>query len=510
MAKITVASKPDLDKEPGGFLKMVEVVGNKLPHPFILFVYLALIMVVVSAIMAAMQLTVLDPSEGKEVALQSLLSQEGISWILTNMLKNFTSFTPLGLVLAMALGVGLAERVGLIQVVLRKMILKVSPKIVTFAVVFTGILGNLASDAAFVIIPPLGAMVFLALGRHPLAGLAAGFAGVGSGFTANFFVAGTDALLAGISTDVARTIDPNIYVSPLDNWYFMIVSVVILSVVGAWITEKIVEPRLGEYDGDKKAHLEELSALENKALRYTGIAALLFVVAMAAMVVPENGFLRDPETSDFLTSPFMKGIIPIILFFFILVSIVYGIVTKQIKEQKDVPKFMTDAIKDMAGFIVMVFAASQFIAFFNWSNIGIYLAVNGAGFLTSINLTGLPVVIGFTLLTALLGLFIFSGSALWALLAPVFIPMFMLLDYHPAFVQLAYRIAESATNTISPLNPYLPMIMLYVAEYKKNSGMGTIISMMMPYAVFFLGIWIVQMVIWYLLGLPLGPGVYAR
>ncbi len=509
MAKEAVL-QPKLADEQKGFLKWVEIVGNKLPHPFMLFVYLALAMMVISAVLAAMGVTVVHPGKGETVAVQSLLSTEGIHWILTNMLKNFTGFAPLGLVLSMALGIGLAERVGLIQVVLRKMILKVPAKIVTFAVVFAGILGNLASDAAFVIIPPLGAMVFLALGRHPLAGLAAGFAGVGSGFTANFFIAGTDALLAGISTEVAKTIDPNVVVTPLDNWYFMVFSTIFLSLLGTWITEKIVEPRLGKYNGDKTARLENLSDVENKALRATGIAALIFFAILAVLVIPEGALLRDPKTGEIMTSPFMKGIIPIILFFFITVSTVFGLKTGQIKSQKDVPGHMTAAMKDMSGFIVMVFAAAQFIAFFDWSNVGVFMAVNGAEILKSANMTGLPVVVGFTLLTAVLSLFIFSGSALWALMAPVFIPMFMLLDYHPAFIQLAYRIAESATNTISPLNPYMPMVLLYMHEYKKDAGLGTLISMMMPYAILFLAVWTVFMVVWYLLGLPIGPGVYVN
>ncbi|UFJ39601.1 AbgT family transporter [Brevibacillus humidisoli] len=507
MANHMTELNPSKQNGQKGFLKWVEVVGNKLPHPFMLFLYLALGMMVLSAILASFGVTVVHPGKGETIAVKSLLSTEGFHWILTSMLTNFTGFKPLGLVLAMALGIGLAERVGLIQAILRKMILKVPARIVTFTVVFSGILGNLASDAAFVIIPPLGAMVFLALGRHPLAGLAAGFAGVGSGFTANIFVAGTDALLSGISTEVAKTIDPNVAISPLANWYFMVFSTLFLSLLGTWITEKIVEPRLGQYSGNKTARLENLTETENKALRATGMAAAIFLVILALLVVPEGAILRDPEQGTIIPSPFLKGIIPIILLFFVTVATTFGIKTGQIKSQKDVPRFMTDAIKDMSSFIVMVFAAAQFIAFFNWSNVGVYIAVNGAELLTSINLTGLPVVVGFTLLAALLNLFIFSGSAQWALMAPVFIPMFMLLDYHPAFIQLAYRIADSSTNTISPLNPYMPMILMYMQEYKKEAGLGTLISMMMPYAMIFLTMWTVLMIVWYLFGLPLGPGV---
>jgi aminobenzoyl-glutamate transport protein len=508
MANGATGLQPDLQKK--GILNWIETLGNKLPHPFMLFVYLCGILMVISAILAALDLSVIHPAKGEEVAVKSLLSTEGIHWILTDMLKNFTSFPALGLVLGMALGIGLAEKMGLMSTVMRKMMERVPKSIVSYAVVFIGVLGNLASDAAMVIIPPLAGLVFLAVGRHPVAGIAAGMAGVSSGFTANLFIAGTDALLAGISTEVAKTIDPNAYVSPVDNWFFMSASVFILAFVGAWITDKIIEPRLGVYQGSKKVNLEKLSEQENKALRAAGIAALIYVAVLALLVVPEGSLLRDPKTGDFLSSPFLKGIIPIILLFFITVSAAYGKKMGLIKSSADIPRYMVEAMKDMSGFIVMAFTAAQFIAFFNWSNIGILLAVNGADFLESIGLTGLPVVIAFTLFTAFCSLFITSGSALWALLAPVFMPMLMLLGYNPAFIQVAYRIADSATNTISPVNPMLPLILAFYQEYKKESGMGTIFSTMLPYAMAFLAIWIVQMIIWYYLGIPVGPGVSAK
>jgi len=501
--------QPELQHQKG-MLRWIETVGNKLPHPFMLFVYLCLIMMVISAILAGLDVSVTHPGKGETVPVKSLLSVDGIHWILTSMLKNFTDFPALGLVLTMALGIGLAEKVGLLTSVLRKLMTRVPKTIVSFTVVFVGVLGNLASDAAMVIIPPLGGLVFLAMGRHPIAGIAAGMAGVSSGFTANLFIAGTDALLSGISTEVARTIDPHAHVSPLDNWFFMSASVFLLSFIGAWITDKVIEPRLGEYQGEQQVRFEELSDRENKALRAAGIAALVFAAVTALLVVPEGALLRDPQTGGFLTSPFLKGIIPVILLFFVTVSAVYGKKMGLITSTRDIPRYMTEAVKDMSGFIVMAFTAAQFIAFFNWSNIGILLAVSGADFLKSIGMTGLPVVLGFTLFTAFASLFITSGSALWAMLAPVFMPMLMLLDYHPAFIQVAYRVADSATNTISPVNPYLPLILAYYQAYKKDAGMGTIFATMMPYALSFLLIWMVQMVVWFVLDLPVGPGVYPR
>ncbi|MCM3355816.1 AbgT family transporter [Bacillus halotolerans] len=494
--------------EHKGILKWIEKVGNKLPDPFMLFIYLSMIIIAMSVLLAGNAVT--HPGDGKEVAVKSLLSTEGIHWMLTEAVNNFVQFPPLGLVLTMVLGIGLAERVGLIEAVLQKMMAHVPKAIISYSVVFVGILGNLASDAAWVIIPPVGALIFMAAGRHPLAGFAAAAAGVGSGFTANLMIAGTDALLSGITTQVAQTVDKNAQVSAVDNWFFMAASVFVLAFIGAWVTDKIVEPRLGSYRGEYKPEMAALTGKEIKALKAAGAAALLYAGVIALLVVPEGALLRDPENGSILSSPFLKGIIPIILLFFITVSVVYGIVAGRIKDQTDVPRLMGDSIKGMSGFIVLVFVISQFIAFFTWSNMGIFMAVKGADFLESIHLTGFPVLIGFSLLTCVVSLFITSGSALWALLAPVFIPMLMLLDFHPAFIQIAYRIADSATNTITPMNPYLPMLMAYYKRYKSDAGFGTVISTMIPYTVLFFLAWLLMMFIWYAFGWPIGPGVYAK
>ncbi|MGP4079288.1 AbgT family transporter [Pseudalkalibacillus sp. R45] len=492
------------------FLDRVEVLGNKLPHPFMLFVYLALGIIVLSAVISMFNVTVDHPGTGEEVAIKSLISGEGLKYILTSMLTNFVEFKPLGLVLGMMLGIGLAQKVGLIQTFMKKTIINAPPKLVTYAVVLTGILGNLASDAAFIIVPPIAAMVFLTLGRHPIAGLAAGFAGVGAGFTANFLITGTDALLSGISTEVAKNIGDGITVTPVDNYFFMIFSVVMLMTVGTWITEKIVEPKLGKYDGpsDEK-ELEEIKPIESRGLRNAGITTLIYMGLLALALFLPNSALRN-EDGGLIPSPFLDGIVPIILFFFIAVSVAYGITVKKIKTTNDVPKFMGESMKDMSGFIILIFAAAQFIAYFDWTNIGVWIAVSGAEFLQSINMTGLPVIVGFILLAAVLNLLIFSGSAQWALMAPVFIPMFALLDYNPAFTQMAFRIADSSTNIITPLNPYVPMILAFMKEYDKKAGFGTLFSVMLPYTVIFLTIWTILFVIWNLLGLPIGPGVFMK
>ena len=443
-----MTSPPSEQTNNKGFLNFIEKWGNRLPDPFFIFVYLAIFVVLLSWLVSSLGATVVHPGTGEELAILSIVSGEGIRYVLANTISNFTGFAPLGLVLVMMLGIGLAERVGLMETAIKKSIMNAPAPLITYAVIFTGILGNLASDAAFILVPPLAAMVFASVGRHPLAGLAAGFAGTGAGFTANILIAGTDALLAGISTEAARAVDDTIVVTPVDNWYFMIVSVIILSIVGALITEKLIEPRLGTYTGGAEKSFDEVTGAETKGLRNAVIAGLVYLGLVALLVFWPGGSPVRNENGGIIPSPFLSGIVPIILFFFITVAVAYGVTVGKIKESKDIPVYMGDAIKDMSGYIVLIFVAAQFISYFNWSNLGIWVAVNSAEFLTSINLTGLPVIIGFSILAALLNLLIFSGSAQWALMAPIFIPMFMLLDYHPAFVQLAFRIADSSPTLL--------------------------------------------------------------
>ncbi len=489
------------------FLNIIEKVGNKLPHPFMLFFYLILILVVISFILGTMQATVLHPSTGEEVAVKSLLSKEGIQYILSNTLTNFTGFAPLGLVLTMMLGIGLSEKVGLFSALMTKAITKTPKRIVSFMVVFIGILGNIASDAAFVVIPPLAALVFLTLGRHPLAGLAAGLAGAGIGFTANILIAGTDALLSGITTEIAKSINPDMIVTPLDNWFFMSVSTFLLAFLGALVTDKFVEPRLGLYKGEKKADNKELSPLENKALRNTGIAVLLYVAVIIGLIVmPDSPLLNEDGT--ILRSPFLSGIVPILFGFFLVAGITYGVSIKKIQKTADIPNIMAEAIKDLSSYIVLIFIIGQFIGYFNWTNIATWSAVHLADFLTAINLTNIFAIILFILLVALLSLFIISGSALWSLVAPIFVPTFMVLGYHPAFIQLAYRVGESSTNMVTPLNTYFAIILGFMQVYNKKAGIGTLMALMIPYTIVFLVSWIILILVFALFNLPIGPDVY--
>ncbi|GAF24456.1 LOW QUALITY PROTEIN: aminobenzoyl-glutamate transport protein [Bacillus sp. JCM 19047] len=493
-------------------LDTVERVGNKLPHPFMLFLYLAVAVILFSWFIASLGVSFIHPGTGEETTVNSLVSAEGFMYILDSMISNFIGFTPLGLVLTMMLGIGLAQQVGLVETFIKSTILRAPAKLVTVAVVTTGIIGNIASDAAYVLVPPLGAMIFYAIGRHPLAGMAAGFAGVGAGFTANFLPAGTDVLLSGISTEVVQTMNPDMVVHMTDNYFFMFISSIMLIIICTVITEKVIEPRLGKFNpayGAKEyvdQELEKVGPKETKALLIAVFTGFLYLAIVSFFIVPESGILRG-EGGSIVPSPFISNIVPIILFLFLTVSIAYGVAAGVIKSTRDVPEMMAEAIKSMAGYIVLIFAAAQFIAYFDWSNIGVWIAVSGAEFLESVNMTGIGVLVAFIFLTTLLNLFIFSGSAQWALMAPVFIPMFMLLDYHLALVQLAYRIGDSSTSVITPMNPYVPMVLAFMKKYDSRSGFGTLFSIMLPYTLVILALWIVLFLVWTWFGLPIGPGV---
>ena len=497
----TLPSKT-LDK-PASF-SLIERIGNSLPHPFLIFCYLALTIVALSALLSTLGAGVNHPGTGEWVGIKSLVSRDGLQWILTSALGNFVEFKPLGLVLAMTLGIGLAEGVGLIQTALREALTKVPARFLTYMIFIMGIVGNLASDAAVVIIPPIAAMIFHNAGRHPVAGLVAGFAAVSSGFTANFFITGTDALLSGISTEAIEGIKEGVTVTPVSNWYFMSASVIFLGSIGVFVTEKIIEPRLGIYSGDYKEEIQEPTTQEKKALLWAGITAMAFLALLLSMVVPSGGLLRDSIKNTIIPSPFLEGLVPIIILFFIITSSVYGFVAGTIKTASDIPDKMIQAMGGMTGFLVIAFAMAQFIAYFKWTNMSVWVAVTGGQLLQDAQFTGIPLILSFIGFAALLNLFIVSGSAQWALMAPVFLPMMMVVGFHPAFVQLCFRIADSSTNTISPLNVYVPMVLVFLQRYDKRAGLGSLISLMVPYAVIFLLTWTVLLLIWMWLGLDVG------
>ena len=505
------------------FLDFVEWLGNKLPHPVTLFIMLAVLTLLASAVLSMFDVSVTHPGEGNEtVEVTNLLNGEGISYIFESMTDNFINFAPLGVVLLTMLGIGVAERSGLIGAALKGFVLAIPKNLITAGLVFAGVMSSVASDAGYVVLPPLGALIYLALGRHPLAGLAAAFAGVSGGFSANLLLSGTDVMLAELTSAAATVIDPA-YADSINvamNWYFIAASVFLLTLVGWFVSAKIVEPRLGtftmskeheeELAGDEAADMQSLKPIEKKGLIWAGVAIVIALILAALLVVFPSSPMRGPDDlgsymDTIIQSPFMSSLVPIIAILFFIPGVVYGIVTKEIKNDKDVANQMTDTMASMGMFIVLAFAAGQFVAYFTESNIGIVIGVYGAELLESMNLTCIPLLIGFMLITAVINLFIGSASAKWALMAPIFVPILMQLGYSPEMTTMAYRVADSSTNIITPLMTYFAIIIAFAQKYDKNIGIGTLISVMLPYSIFFFVFWAIMLIVWSIFGIPLGP-----
>ncbi|MFU2059256.1 AbgT family transporter [Avibacterium volantium] len=503
------------------FLRTIEWLGNALPHPVTLFIILIALLLISSALGEYFGLSALDPrpegAKGRSpdgvIYAVSLLNQEGLIKILTNLVKNFTSFAPLGTVLVAMLGVGIAEKSGLISAAMRLVVLKAPRKLTTLAVVFAGIMSNMAAELGYLVLIPLSAIIFHSLGRHPLAGLAAAFAGVSGGYSANLLLGTIDPLLAGITQQAAQIIDPSYVVGAEANWYFMCASTFVIAIIGYIITEKIVEPQLGEYTGSlsqeelAQQRSAEVSPLERKGLVFAGLTFLLLSALLALSVVPENGILRNPSTGLITGSPFLKSIVVFIFLLFAIPGIVYGVVVKSIRSDKDVVNAMAEIMSTLGLYLVIIFFAAQFIAFFSWTNIGQIIAVKGATLLKDLGLHGGLLFIGFIVICAFINLMIGSASAQWAVTAPIFVPMLMLAGYAPEVIQGAYRIGDSVTNIITPMMSYFGLIMATVIKYKKDAGVGTMVSMMLPYSVAFLIAWSGLFFVWvFVLGLPVGPG----
>ncbi|HBE82415.1 MAG TPA: AbgT family transporter [Pyrinomonadaceae bacterium] len=504
-------TEPPADARPDTFyfriLDRIERVGNKIPNPAFLFFILAVLALVLSAVVSWADVSVVHPGTKETIKAVNLLTVEGLHRILTGLITNFTGFAPLGVVLVGILGITVAEASGLIGAVLRVLVMNSPKRLLTAVVVFAGVISNMASDIGYVVLIPLAALMFLAVGRHPLAGLAAAFAGVSGGFSANLLLAPTDALLAGLTQEAARILDPGYIVTPAANYYFLAASTFLVTILGTYITEKVVVPRLGEYKGDVVADkLERLNADEKRGLLYTAIAVAVFVGLILWGTIPEDGFLRDAKTGSLIRSPFLTGIIAIVFFGGVLFGVVYGFASKSFKKIDDVVHAMEGGMRTMSVYLVLAFFAAQFVAFFNWSNLGLILAVEGAEVLRSLELGGITLIISFVILSIILDLFIGSASAKWAVMAPVFVPMLMLLGYSPELTQACYRVGDSVCNIITPLMSYFPLIVAFARKYDPKAGIGTIMSLMIPYSiVFFIG-WTLFLVAWYLLELPLGPG----
>lgn len=490
------------------FLSVVERGGNALPHPATLFAIMAVLVIVISAIAAQFDLTVVHPGTKKPIQPVSLLTVPGLHRIMTEMVANFAGFAPLGTVLVAMLGIAVAEGSGLIGTTLKLLVVGAPRRLLTFAVVFAGVQSNMGGEVGYVLLIPLAAIIFQTVGRHPIVGLAAAFAGVSGGYSANLLLGTVDPLLAGLSEEAARIIDPTYVVNPSCNWYFMFVSTFVISIVGTVVWERVVEPRFGEFTGprDGSTIATTISPEERRGLWYAAAAAIVFVAVLLWGTVPETGFLRDPQTGGILRSPFMSGIVALIFASGLLVGLAYGVGAGTIRNDTDVVKGMGKAMETLGTYLVIVFFAAQFVAFFNWTNLGLIIAVKGAEGLKAAGLGTIPLIVAFILVSATINLFMGSASAKWAIMAPVFVPMFMLLGYTPEFTQAAYRIGDSTTNVISPMMTYFALIIAFMQRYQPTAGLGTLVATMLPYSASFLVAWTALLVVWILLGLPVGPG----
>ncbi|CAM3580591.1 AbgT family transporter [Vibrio aquimaris] len=513
---------PNSPKKPifTRFLDMVEYLGNLLPHPITLFVILCAAVLVASGIAGFFEVSVADPRpEGVKgraadgmIHVVSLINADGLELIVTNLVKNFVGFAPLGTVLVALLGVAVAEHSGLLSAVMRGMVMGASKRMVTVTVVFAGIISNTASELGYVVLIPLAAMLFHSLGRHPLAGLAAAFAGVSGGYSANLLIGTVDPLLSGITETAAQLIDPSYTVGPEVNWYFMFVSTFFIAAMGAFVTEKIVEPKLGKYNQDEASEdlshdsLGKLTEVEKKGMKRAGLAVLVVCALLAWTIVPEDGILRS-DTGTVAGSPFLKSIVAFIFVFFAVPGLVYGKVVGTMKTDRDVIDAMSKSMSSMGMYIVLVFFAAQFVAFFKWTNFGQVFAVSGANFLQEIGLTGPMLFFAFILMCGFINLMIGSASAQWAVTAPIFVPMLMLVGYAPETIQAAYRIGDSTTNIITPMMSYFALILAVATRYMKNLGIGTLIATMLPYSLCFIVGWSLLFYLWvFVFGLPVGPG----
>lgn len=492
------------------FLNTVERLGNKLPEPAMMFLYALLLVWGLSAVFAQFTFDYINPVNGQTVQINNLLTGTALTSFLSSMVSTFTSFAPLGVVLVAMLGVGVAEQSGFINTGLKKLLRITPTKLLTPMLIFVAMLSHTAADAGYVLVIPIGAIIFHSAGRHPLAGIAAAFAGVSGGFAANMIPCGNDALLQGFTQAAARILDADYTVNTLCNLFFGIASSVIITLVGWWVTERIVEPRLNKVklDDDVKEpeDMGTYSPQESRAFKAASLAMFIGLGLLVAVLWPENSPLRSSVDGS-LTSysaPVMQSIVPLIFLLFILPGVVYGKVAGTFKNSKDLIEAMNSSMGKMGSYMVMAFFCAMFIKAFGDSNLGTLLALSGAEVLKNLALPGEITIIGMIILTAVVNILIGSASAKWALLSPVMVPMLMAVGISPELTQAAFRIGDSTTNIITPLMVYFPLVVVYCQRYVKSTGVGTLVSIMMPYSVFFFFVWTTFLIVWWALGMPLG------
>ncbi|MEM7350335.1 MAG: AbgT family transporter [Acidobacteriota bacterium] len=491
-------------------LDWIETAGNKLPDPAVLFFIFLVLTWILSAFLAPIEFEEINPSNGQPIRVINQLSGSALASFMSNMVTTFTGFAPLGVVLVALLGVGVAERTGFINAGL-KLMLGFTPKsLLTPMLIFVAIVSHTAADAGYVLVIPLGGVIFYAAGRHPLAGIAAAFAGVSGGFSANFVPSAIDPLLQGFTQAGGQLVNPQLQVNPLCNWYFTAASGILVILVGWYLTDRVVEPRLKagdpiDGDPDEMPKMEELSAADRKGL-YAGFAVMIVgLVILYLVAIPESSPLRAADGRlDSFTAPLMQSIVPLIFLLFLVPGVVHGYVSGSIKSHRDIVDGMTKAMNSMSYYLVMAFFAAQFIAAFAQSNVGILIAIKGANFLRALGMPGQATIIGIIILSATVNLLVGSASAKWAILSPIFVPMLMQLGLSPELTQAAYRVGDSTTNIITPLMPYFPLVVVFCQRYIKGTGIGTVVSIMLPYSVVLFFTWTIFLVIYWLLGIPLG------
>ncbi|MCH7980476.1 MAG: AbgT family transporter [Proteobacteria bacterium] len=494
---------------PGGFLATVERVGNKLPDPAVLFIALLVIVWVLSWLLSYMTFSVVDPRTDAPLVIHNLLAGAAITEFMSVMVTNFSHFHPVGVVLVAMLGIGVAEHTGFINSALRALLNVTPQKLLTPMVITVGIVSHTAADAGYVLVIPLGGVIFYAAGRHPLAGIAAAFAGVSGGFSASFIPSSIDPLLQGLTQAGAQILDPDIVLNPLNNYFFTTASSALIILGGWFITDRIVEPRLKseKIDGDEDdlPEMHDLDDNERKGLRWALISMLLAVVVLVATALPADSAWRD-STGDISSfqAPLMRSIVSLIFLLFLIPGVVYGYVSGTIKSSKDIIAGMTKSMHLMAYYLVIMFFIAQFVYAFGESNLGVLLALQGAALLQALAMPVAITIIGIVLLTAFVNIFIGSASGKWGLLAPIFVPMLMSLGISPDLTQAAYRVGDSSTNIITPLMPYFPLVVVYCQRYVKNTGIGTLTAMMLPYSMTFLVLWTAFLLLYFAIGLPLG------
>ncbi|MFR9730110.1 AbgT family transporter [Saccharopolyspora sp. MS10] len=496
-------------------LGLVERAGNRLPEPFLLFALLLAAVAVVSTVVAAFGVSVRIPGAEQDTPVRAALSGEGLEFLLTELPENFIGFPPMRTVLTIMLGVGLAERAGLLTALIRASFGGAPRWVLPYAVGFVGITSSVMADSSMIIIPPLAALVFKAAGRHPVAGLLGGFAAAGAGYSTAPVVTSLDALFSGISNEVAAILpDPGTAVTPVSNYYFNAVSSVVLALLAGFLIDRVIEPRLVRGGVPRESAIEDeappevaLSAAERRGLRWAGLAGVALLAGVLALVLWPDSPLRNDDGGFLPESPLLDSVTTLIFLGFAVPGIAFGVPTGTVARAADVPRLMTAALRDLTGFLVLAFVLGQFIALFNWTNLGAALAVGGADLLRALGLAGYPAFLGFVLLASVLNLFIISGSSLWTLLASVFVPMFALLGFEPGFAQAAFRVGDSATQIMTPLNPYLIVVLGYLRRYEPQAGLGTLVARMAPFVIPFWLLWVLVLSLFYFADLPLGPGM---